>query len=236
MWRQRVAYDFEFFSLDQPADAPVTVLSLGRSLLKDAAGVAVPLRPTAPLGARRLAAPRRRRRSRSPPARRPGARRQAGMQHAAWARCLCLSLLPFVAVIPLLSYLTSSRPSLYPRSRPAQPTRAPWRRRRPLLTWSYCAPTWRPRAPPTLPYLPTWKLSCSRVSLGRHTNAARMPAACARLLAAGRPLAPASIIARAAACCQPLSSCPHRRCWLPPPVPPPRCRAGGGSAEGSRRE
>ncbi|EFN53539.1 hypothetical protein CHLNCDRAFT_136659 [Chlorella variabilis] len=49
MWRQRVAYDFEFFSLDQPADAPVTVLSLGRSLLKDAAGVAVPLRPTAPL-------------------------------------------------------------------------------------------------------------------------------------------------------------------------------------------
>ncbi|KAL4424256.1 hypothetical protein ABPG75_001557 [Micractinium tetrahymenae] len=47
--RQRVGYDFEYFSLDQPADAPVTVLSLGRSLLKDAVGLALPLRPTAPL-------------------------------------------------------------------------------------------------------------------------------------------------------------------------------------------
>lgn len=52
MARQRVAYDFEFFSLEQPSDAPVTVLSLGRSLLKDAVGVTLPLRPTAPLGER----------------------------------------------------------------------------------------------------------------------------------------------------------------------------------------
>lgn len=50
MTRQRVAYDFEYFSLDQPSDAPVTVLSLGRSLLKDGVGVTLPLRPTAPLG------------------------------------------------------------------------------------------------------------------------------------------------------------------------------------------
>lgn len=49
MARQKVGYDFEFFSLDQPADAPVTVLSLGRSLLKEAVGVTLPLRPTAPL-------------------------------------------------------------------------------------------------------------------------------------------------------------------------------------------
>lgn len=53
MARQRVAYNFEFFSLDQPADAPVTVLSLGRSLLKDTVDIALPLRPTAPLGERR---------------------------------------------------------------------------------------------------------------------------------------------------------------------------------------
>lgn len=50
MKAQRVSYDFEFFSLDQPAEAPVTVLSLGRTLLKDAGGLAVPLRPAAPLG------------------------------------------------------------------------------------------------------------------------------------------------------------------------------------------
>lgn len=50
MTRQRVAYDFEYFALDQPADAPVTVLSLGRSLLKDGVAVTLPLRPTAPLG------------------------------------------------------------------------------------------------------------------------------------------------------------------------------------------
>lgn len=48
---QKVAYDFEFFALDQPADAPVTVLSLGRSLLKDCIDLTLPLRPTAPLGA-----------------------------------------------------------------------------------------------------------------------------------------------------------------------------------------
>ncbi len=50
MTRQRVAYDFEFFTLEQPADAPTTVLSLGRSLLKDGVAVTLPLRPTAPLG------------------------------------------------------------------------------------------------------------------------------------------------------------------------------------------
>jgi hypothetical protein len=50
MARQRVAYDFEYFSLDQPAEAPITVLSLGRCLLKEAVGVTLPLRPTAPLG------------------------------------------------------------------------------------------------------------------------------------------------------------------------------------------
>ncbi|PSC74128.1 mini-chromosome maintenance complex-binding isoform A [Micractinium conductrix] len=49
MRAQKVAYDFEFFSLEQPADAPVTILSLGKSLLKDTVGVALPLRPTAPL-------------------------------------------------------------------------------------------------------------------------------------------------------------------------------------------
>lgn len=37
-------------SLDQSADAPVTVLSLGRSLLKETVDVTLPLRPTAPLG------------------------------------------------------------------------------------------------------------------------------------------------------------------------------------------
>ena len=45
MARQRVAYDFEFFSLDQPADAPVTVLSLGRSLLKDTVDIALRCAP-----------------------------------------------------------------------------------------------------------------------------------------------------------------------------------------------
>eukprot|EP00887_Chlorella_sp_A99_P007055 scaffold2.g7055.t1 len=46
---QTVGYDFEFFSLDQPTDCPVTVLSTSRSLLKDSVQVVVPLRPTAPL-------------------------------------------------------------------------------------------------------------------------------------------------------------------------------------------
>ncbi len=50
MKAQRVGYDFEFFSLDQPAEAPVTVLSQGRSLLREAPLTVVPLRPAAPLG------------------------------------------------------------------------------------------------------------------------------------------------------------------------------------------
>ena len=50
MKAQKVAYDFEYFSLDQPADAPVTVLSYGRSLLREAPLTVLPLRPAAPLG------------------------------------------------------------------------------------------------------------------------------------------------------------------------------------------
>jgi hypothetical protein len=42
---QCVGYDFEYFSLDQPTDAPVTVLSTGRSLLKSSVDTVVPLRP-----------------------------------------------------------------------------------------------------------------------------------------------------------------------------------------------
>ena len=49
-WRmvhaQAVEYDFQYYALPQPADAPVTVLSCGRSLFRDAIDVEVPLRPT----------------------------------------------------------------------------------------------------------------------------------------------------------------------------------------------
>jgi hypothetical protein len=49
MRAQKVAYDFEFFALDQPADAPVTVLSAGRTLLKGCGEVELRLAPvTAP--------------------------------------------------------------------------------------------------------------------------------------------------------------------------------------------
>lgn len=46
---QKIAYDFQYFTLDQPTDAPVTILSTGRSILKGAGELEVPLRPTAPL-------------------------------------------------------------------------------------------------------------------------------------------------------------------------------------------
>jgi hypothetical protein len=42
--RQRVPYDFGFFALEQPADAPVTILSAGPTLLKGAGALALPLR------------------------------------------------------------------------------------------------------------------------------------------------------------------------------------------------
>jgi len=41
---QSVEYDFEYFSLDQPTDVPVTILSTGRSLLKSSVDTVVPLR------------------------------------------------------------------------------------------------------------------------------------------------------------------------------------------------
>jgi hypothetical protein len=44
MQSQKVSYDFEFFSLDQPTDCAVTVLSTGRTLLKGVGEVEVPLR------------------------------------------------------------------------------------------------------------------------------------------------------------------------------------------------
>ncbi len=50
MQTQQVAYDFEYCQLNQVADVPVTILSVGRSLLKDVGPVMVPLRPTEPLG------------------------------------------------------------------------------------------------------------------------------------------------------------------------------------------
>lgn len=49
---QKVAYDFEYFSLEQEAEAPVTILSCGRSMLKDAAAASLRLAPCGPLGAR----------------------------------------------------------------------------------------------------------------------------------------------------------------------------------------
>jgi hypothetical protein len=51
MQQQKLAYDFQFFSMDQPTDAPVTVLSTARTMLKGVGEVVVPLCPTAPLPA-----------------------------------------------------------------------------------------------------------------------------------------------------------------------------------------
>lgn len=51
MQQQKVAYDFQFFTMDQPTDAPVTVLSTARTMLKGVGEVVVPLKPTAPLAA-----------------------------------------------------------------------------------------------------------------------------------------------------------------------------------------
>lgn len=47
MQNQKVSYDFQFFTLDQPTDAPVTVLSTARTMLKGVGEVVVPLRPAA---------------------------------------------------------------------------------------------------------------------------------------------------------------------------------------------
>lgn len=52
MQRQQLSYEFEFFGLDQPMDAPVTVLSTGRTMLKGTGEVIVPLMPTAPMASR----------------------------------------------------------------------------------------------------------------------------------------------------------------------------------------
>ncbi|KAL4515627.1 hypothetical protein Ndes2437B_g07058 [Nannochloris sp. 'desiccata'] len=49
MQQQKLAYDFQFFTMDQPTDAPVTVLSTARTMLKGVGEVVVPLQPTAPL-------------------------------------------------------------------------------------------------------------------------------------------------------------------------------------------
>lgn len=48
MRSQKVGYDFEFFALEQPADAPVTILSTARTLLKGTGEVEVRLQPAAP--------------------------------------------------------------------------------------------------------------------------------------------------------------------------------------------
>jgi hypothetical protein len=47
MSRQTLPYDFQFFTMDQPTDAPVTVLSTARTMLKGAGEVVVPLRAAA---------------------------------------------------------------------------------------------------------------------------------------------------------------------------------------------
>ena len=51
MQRQAVDYDFEYYTLPQPASTAVTVLSAGPSLFKDAVDVLLPLAPQQPLGA-----------------------------------------------------------------------------------------------------------------------------------------------------------------------------------------
>lgn len=50
MQRQAVDYDFEYYTLPQPASTAVTVLSAGPSLFKDAVDVLLPLAPVQPLG------------------------------------------------------------------------------------------------------------------------------------------------------------------------------------------
>jgi Mini-chromosome maintenance replisome factor len=51
MQQQKLAYDFQFFTMDQPTDAPITVLSTARTMLKGVGEVVVPLCPTAPTAA-----------------------------------------------------------------------------------------------------------------------------------------------------------------------------------------
>ena len=49
--QQKVQYDFGFYKLPQHTDSPVTILSEGRTLLRTAMGLELPLQPTSGLGA-----------------------------------------------------------------------------------------------------------------------------------------------------------------------------------------
>ena len=49
MQNQKLGYDFQFFTMDQQTDVPVTILSTARTMLKGVGEVVVPLQPTAPL-------------------------------------------------------------------------------------------------------------------------------------------------------------------------------------------
>lgn len=49
MLQQKIAYDFDVFTLEQHTDAPVTVLSSARTMLKGVREVVVPLKSTAPI-------------------------------------------------------------------------------------------------------------------------------------------------------------------------------------------
>ena len=51
MLQQKIAYNFDVFTLDQLTDAPVTVLSSARTMLKGVHEVVVPLKCTAPVAA-----------------------------------------------------------------------------------------------------------------------------------------------------------------------------------------
>ena len=51
MQGQKIGYDFQFFTMEQPTDAPVTVLSAARTMLKGVGEVVVPLAPKAPTAA-----------------------------------------------------------------------------------------------------------------------------------------------------------------------------------------
>jgi len=43
MQTQKVPYDFQYYHLDQPADSPVIILSVGKSMFKESGGIIVPL-------------------------------------------------------------------------------------------------------------------------------------------------------------------------------------------------
>lgn len=48
--QQKVEYDFGFYKLPQHTDAPVTILSEGKTLLQTNMGLELPLQPTSSLG------------------------------------------------------------------------------------------------------------------------------------------------------------------------------------------